>query len=126
MGLCQRKIGFVPFPINNFFHAKFQGTGRFLAARVISTYSRTVSITNLHLRLPLDTIMLLITELLPKIQDLQLARHRPGPAPAVMDLLRTVTLKHILPPAPPLTPRRFQACSLACNLTLRLTSLFNM
>jgi hypothetical protein len=51
--------------------------------------------------------MLVISELLPKIQELQAARHKPNPTSAIMDLLRSVTLTHVLPPAPPLTPRKF-------------------
>lgn len=50
--------------------------------------------------------MLLISELLPKIQELQ-ASHKANTTSAIMDLLGTVTLKHVLPPIPALTPRRF-------------------
>jgi hypothetical protein len=55
--------------------------------------------------------MLVISELLPKIQELQAARHKPNPTSAIMDLLRSVTLTHVLPPAPPLTPRKFVVSS---------------
>jgi hypothetical protein len=58
-------------------------------------------------RLPLDSVMLVISELLPKVQSLQVARHMPNPTSAIMDLLRSATLTHVLPSTPPLTPRRF-------------------
>lgn len=51
--------------------------------------------------------MLIITELLPKVQKLQAARHTPNPTAVIMDLLQSVTLTHVLPPAPPLAPRKF-------------------
>jgi len=51
--------------------------------------------------------MLVISELLPKVQELQVARHKPNPTSVIMDLLRSVTLAHVLPPVPPLTPRKF-------------------
>lgn len=51
--------------------------------------------------------MLVITELLPKVQKLQAVGHKPNPTAAIMDLLRRVTLTHVLPPAPPLAPRKF-------------------
>jgi hypothetical protein len=51
--------------------------------------------------------MLVISELLPKVQELQAARHKPNPTFVIMDFLRSVTLTHVLPPAPPLTPRKF-------------------
>jgi hypothetical protein len=58
-------------------------------------------------RLPLDSVMLLISELLPKIQELQASRQKANSSPAIMDFLGSVTLKHVLPPVPALTPRRF-------------------
>ena len=51
--------------------------------------------------------MLVISELLPKVQGLQAARPKSNPTSAIMDFLRGVTLTHVLPPAPPLTPRKF-------------------
>jgi hypothetical protein len=68
-------------------------------------------VTEFVCRLPLDAVMLVISELLPKIQELQAARHKPNPTSAIMDLLRSVTLTHVLPPAPPLTPRKFVVSS---------------
>jgi len=58
-------------------------------------------------RLPLDSVMLLISELLPKVQELQASRHKTNLTKAILDFLGAVTLKHVLPPPPPLAPRRF-------------------
>ena len=78
----------------------------------MATRVRFSSIFALHCspfshRLPLDSVMLVISELLPKVQRLQAAGHKPNPTSVIMDLLRSVTLTHVLPPAPPLAPRRF-------------------
>ena len=61
-------------------------------------------------RLPLDPVLVAISELLPKIQDTQ----RPSGAPSskIFNLLKDSTtseslLEH-LPPAQPITPRKFQ------------------
>jgi hypothetical protein len=51
--------------------------------------------------------MLLISELLPKVQELQASRHKMNLTSAIMDLLGSVTLKHVLPTPPALTPRKF-------------------
>ena len=58
-------------------------------------------------RLPLDPVMLVISELFPKVQELQAARHKSNPTATIMDLLRSVNLSSVLPPAPLLAPRRF-------------------
>ncbi|KAJ8078530.1 hypothetical protein PM082_012813 [Marasmius tenuissimus] len=57
--------------------------------------------------LPLDTVMLLISELLPKIEDMQAGRHKTNAVATIHDFLSSVTLKDVLPPAPPLVPRKF-------------------
>jgi hypothetical protein len=57
-------------------------------------------------RLPLDVVMLVISELLPKVQELQASR-KTNSASAIMDLLSTINLKHILPQAPAMSLRRF-------------------
>lgn len=56
--------------------------------------------------LPLDTVMLLISELLSKVQELQTSRKANSTA-AVVDFLSNVTLKHVLPATPPIIPRSF-------------------
>ncbi|KAJ4488228.1 high-temperature-induced dauer-formation protein-domain-containing protein [Lentinula aciculospora] len=56
--------------------------------------------------LPLDTVMLMISELLPKVQEMQ-SSHKASSASTILDFLGSVTLADVLPPAPPLSPRRF-------------------
>ncbi|KAJ6547333.1 high-temperature-induced dauer-formation protein-domain-containing protein [Mycena capillaripes] len=64
-------------------------------------------VTSWQQGLPLDSVMLLISELLPKVQEMQASRHRTTSTSAIVEFLGTATLQHVLPPAPPLTPRRF-------------------
>ncbi|KAJ7285605.1 high-temperature-induced dauer-formation protein-domain-containing protein [Mycena rebaudengoi] len=64
-------------------------------------------VTSWQQGLPLDAVMLLISELLPKVQDLKSTRHRTTSTSAIVEFLSTVSLQNVLPPAPPLTPRRF-------------------
>jgi len=57
-------------------------------------------------RLPLDPVLVAISELLPKIQDTQ---PRAGaPSPKVFNILKSASLVDVLPPAPPIMPRKFQ------------------
>ncbi|OJA17561.1 hypothetical protein AZE42_09097 [Rhizopogon vesiculosus] len=64
-------------------------------------------VTSWQQGLPLDTVMLVISELLPKIQNLQAGRQKANTAGAITDFLQSVTLTDVLPPAPALYPRRF-------------------
>ena len=57
-------------------------------------------------RLPLDIVMLVISELLPTVQELQASR-KANSSSAILELLSSVNLKNVLPEVPPLTPRRF-------------------
>jgi len=57
--------------------------------------------------LPLDTVMLMISELLPKVQEMQASQKAATSASTILDFLGSVTLVDVLPPAPPLSPRRF-------------------
>lgn len=56
--------------------------------------------------LPLDPVLVAISELLPKFQDSQPAT-RGGPSSKVFNLLKGASLTDVLPPAPPVIPRRF-------------------
>lgn len=57
-------------------------------------------------RLPLDPVLVAISELLPKIQESQ---PRAGaPSQKVFNILKGASLVDVLPPAPPIMPRRFQ------------------
>ena len=58
------------------------------------------------IRLPLDPVMLVISELMPKLQEFQ-ASHKSNPTVAILDYLGHISLKHILPNPPPLNPRKF-------------------
>ncbi|KAJ7684956.1 high-temperature-induced dauer-formation protein-domain-containing protein [Mycena polygramma] len=64
-------------------------------------------VTSWQQGLHLDSVMLLISELLPKVQEMQASRHRTTSTSAIVEFLGTASLQHVLPPAPPLTPRRF-------------------
>ncbi|KLO07390.1 hypothetical protein SCHPADRAFT_922914 [Schizopora paradoxa] len=57
--------------------------------------------------LPLDVILLTISELLPKVQELQASSSKAGSVSSVVDFLRTVSLTHALPPNSVPSPRRF-------------------
>ncbi|KAG8821176.1 hypothetical protein FRC19_008197 [Serendipita sp. 401] len=57
--------------------------------------------------LPIDPILLAISELLPKVQQIQSSMNRPASSPAVLDFLRVVDLKRVLPQPPPIQPRPF-------------------
>ncbi len=58
-------------------------------------------------RLPLDAIMIVGSELFPRIQELQSSLSGPTANTAIVDLLRSASLEHHLPKPPPLNPRRF-------------------
>ncbi|OCH95639.1 hypothetical protein OBBRIDRAFT_745433 [Obba rivulosa] len=63
-------------------------------------------VTSWQQGLPLDPIMLAITELLPKVQELQ-ASKTANANTAIIDLIRNANLEHSLPRPPPVAPRRF-------------------
>ncbi|KAF7304736.1 hypothetical protein MKEN_01187700 [Mycena kentingensis (nom. inval.)] len=64
-------------------------------------------VTSWQQGLPLDVVMLTISELLPKVQEMQASRHRTTSTSAAVEYLGTISLEHVLPPTPPITPRRF-------------------
>mgnify|MGYP002718835878 CR=1 FL=1 len=57
--------------------------------------------------LPLDPVLVAISELLPRIQDSQ-SRTAPNPSSKVLNLIKSASLTDVLPPTPPIVPRRFQ------------------
>jgi len=63
-------------------------------------------VTSWHQGLPLDSVMLVISELMPKLQEFQVS-HKSNPTVAILDYLGHISLKHILPNPPPLNPRKF-------------------
>ena len=58
-------------------------------------------------RLPLDTIMIVTSELYPKIQELQSSLSGPTANTAIVDLLRSANLEQHLQKPGSLNPRRF-------------------
>ncbi|KAG6861725.1 hypothetical protein C0995_012729 [Termitomyces sp. Mi166 len=64
-------------------------------------------VTSWQQGLPLDPVMLLISELLPQVQELQATRHRADSASIIVEFLSKVSLKHVLPETPIPLPRRF-------------------
>ncbi|KAH9934896.1 high-temperature-induced dauer-formation protein-domain-containing protein [Fomitopsis serialis] len=64
-------------------------------------------VTSWQQGLPLDIIMLVVSELLPKIQELQSSLNPANANGAVVDLIKSTNLEHILPKPGPLSARRF-------------------
>ncbi|KZS98946.1 hypothetical protein SISNIDRAFT_499612 [Sistotremastrum niveocremeum HHB9708] len=64
-------------------------------------------VTSWQQGLPLDTIMLTIAELKPKIHRLQASVSKAKATTAALDFLRSANLIGVLEPAPSLNPRRF-------------------
>jgi hypothetical protein len=67
------------------------------------------------IRLPLDSVVLVISELMPKLQEFQVS-HKSNPTAAILDYLGRISLKHILPNLPPLNPRRFIVSTTAFSI----------
>lgn len=68
--------------------------------------------------LPLDVIMIVTSELYPKIQGLKSSLSGPTANTAIVDLLRNAALQEHLPKPPPLSPRRFSVSSCVSPLPL--------
>ncbi|GBE82466.1 hypothetical protein SCP_0408500 [Sparassis crispa] len=64
-------------------------------------------VTSWQQGLPLDPILLMISELLPKVQELQASFNPTNVNAAIIDLIRSTSLQDALPKPSPLTPRRF-------------------
>ncbi|ODN80001.1 hypothetical protein L202_03866 [Cryptococcus amylolentus CBS 6039] len=64
-------------------------------------------VTSWQKGLPLDPVLVAISELLPKIQETQQPMVG-SPSGKVFGILKGVELGDVLPPAPPIVPRRFQ------------------
>ncbi|KAI0083976.1 high-temperature-induced dauer-formation protein-domain-containing protein [Irpex rosettiformis] len=64
-------------------------------------------VTSWQQGLPLDTIMIVTSELYPKIQELQSSLSGPTANTAIVDLLRSANLEEHLPRLASLNPRRF-------------------
>ncbi|KAH7345069.1 high-temperature-induced dauer-formation protein-domain-containing protein [Rhizoctonia solani] len=57
--------------------------------------------------LPLDIVQIAIAELSPKILELQASGNRASSTAAILDMLRSAQLSHVLPAPGPLSPRKF-------------------
>ncbi|KAG8763476.1 hypothetical protein FRC11_003165 [Ceratobasidium sp. 423] len=57
--------------------------------------------------LPLDVVQIAIAELSPKVHELQASGNRASSTAAILDLLRSANLSHVLPTPDPLAPRKF-------------------
>ncbi|KAI0078173.1 hypothetical protein K474DRAFT_1683933 [Panus rudis PR-1116 ss-1] len=64
-------------------------------------------VTSWQQGLPLDPILILCSELVPKVQELKSSLNGANANSAIIDLLRSANLEHLLPPPPPLNPRKF-------------------
>ena len=62
--------------------------------------------------------MLVIAELLPKVQSLQASLSTTTANSAIIDMLRSANLDHVLPTATPLAPRPFMVCRIVHLLVL--------
>ncbi|BEJ11066.1 hypothetical protein CspHIS471_0104880 [Cutaneotrichosporon sp. HIS471] len=69
-------------------------------------------VTSWQKGLPLDPVLVAISELLPKIQDSQ--PRVAGPSSKVLNLLKEIDLTDVLPPAPPFVPRKFTWSPQSC------------
>lgn len=67
-----------------------------------------VSLLKFPYSLPLDTMLLLISELLPKVHELQANARQPSNAAPILEYLRAANLKDVLPAPPLIAQRRFQ------------------
>lgn len=72
---------------------------------------RVTQVTSWQQGLPLDPVMLTITELLPKIQEIQKTRQKVTSTSTIMDFLGSVNLEHVVPQTPPISPRKFLVSS---------------
>lgn len=72
--------------------------------------------------LPLDPILLLCSELVPKVSELQASLSPATANTAIMDLLRSANLDQQLPAPPVLSPRRFVVCMFPTSSNLLLNS----
>ncbi|THH08544.1 hypothetical protein EW145_g2645 [Phellinidium pouzarii] len=64
-------------------------------------------VTSWQQGLPLDPVLLMISELLPKIQDIQSSASKSNVTSAIIDFLRSATIHNVLPETPSPPSRRF-------------------
>ncbi|KDR73482.1 hypothetical protein GALMADRAFT_227930 [Galerina marginata CBS 339.88] len=62
-------------------------------------------VTSWQQGLPLDTVMLFVSDVIQRVEDMQ--RHRTIPSAEVIKFLASINLDHIIPTKPPIAARRF-------------------
>src|SRR5258708_38664882 len=77
-------------------------------------------------RLPLDPVLLTISELLPKVTEIAGSGSKHASSRRVLEYLKSITLEGVLPPPPTLNPRRFQVYSHDCCHFVEFTSCFTV
>lgn len=100
------------YPRKNGFRVGKRGTSLPIISFHPNSHFSTTQLTNTPpppsqtYSLPLDPVLVAISELLPKIQETQPLVG--APSEKVFNILKDVELGDVLPPAPPIMPRRFQ------------------
>lgn len=92
------------YPRRNGFPAGKRGTS--LPIILPHSCNQLTTVLCFKTSLPLDPVLVAISELLPKIRETQPLVG--APSEKVFNILKDVELADVLPPAPPITPRRFQ------------------
>ncbi|KAI5124045.1 hypothetical protein M0805_003874 [Coniferiporia weirii] len=64
-------------------------------------------VTSWQQGLPLDTVLLMISELLPRVQSIQSSTGRSNTTSAIIDFLRSASIHKVLPEIPPPPSRKF-------------------
>lgn len=64
------------------------------------------------IRLPLDTVLLMISELLPKVHNIQSTTNKASVTVAILDFLRSVSLQDVFPQSQSPPCRRFMVSAL--------------
>ena len=87
-------------------------SGNFMAARVhfLSQmfYVHVLCLKCCSFRLPLDTVMIFISVVIQRVEDMQ--RHSTFPSAEVIKFLSDVSLDGVIPSNPPISARRFMVC----------------
>lgn len=94
-----------------------------MATRVslVFHHKLTHSVDLAFIRLPLDTILIIISDLLPRVQELQNSR-KVNSANAIREFLSNISVRDSLPPPSPIVARQFiVSATLLSSFASRLT-----
>jgi len=87
-------------------------SGNFMAARVhFVSHKCSIPVSCLKccfFRLPLDTVMIFISAVIQRVEDMQ--KHSAVPSTEVIKFLSSVSLDGVIPSNPPISARRFMVC----------------